>query len=89
VSRIVRVSATEGAPPILLKFKRGHYQIVTRRLAEFSAQMAARDALDKAAAEQEGGARTRSWLIQKIVTDWLASRVPAPVAKARKAKPRA
>jgi hypothetical protein len=28
----------------LLKFKPGHYQIVTRRLAEFSAQKAAREA---------------------------------------------
>jgi hypothetical protein len=28
----------------LLKFKPGHYQIVTRRLAEFSAQKAEREA---------------------------------------------
>jgi predicted transcriptional regulator len=31
-----------------------------------------KDALDKAAAAQD---RTRSWLIQKIVADWLKARV--------------
>jgi hypothetical protein len=44
----------------------------------------AREALDKHAAQQEGGARTRSWLIQKIVTDWLNARVKPRKAKATK-----
>jgi predicted transcriptional regulator len=40
-----------------------------------------KDALDKAAAAQD---RTRSWLIQKIVADWLKARVKLRKPRAAK-----
>jgi hypothetical protein len=49
----------------LLKFKLGHYQIVTRRFAEFSSQKAAREAHQN----EQALARTRLRLSRRPIFD--------------------
>jgi len=59
--RLERMTASRP----LLKFKLGHYQIVTRRLAEFSAQKAAREAHEN----ERALARTRLRLSRRPILD--------------------
>jgi hypothetical protein len=68
----------------MLKFEPGHYQIVTRRLAEFSAQKAAREAHQN----EQALARTALRLdnAQQCTASWLGKPWLARLRKAELAR---